>query len=354
MDIDAMIRQRLTQEASFAVSDLVETTGLTRQGLQGHLKNAMASGLIHRIGRGRGTRYERGDAWGHDRGAAGRDDRGDCVREGASSFERTSSTAGLDESEISKALLEWLDVESPSHTPEVEKVLDYAVSEIVNNAIDHSGAPLVSTRASVRDGVVDIVIEDEGMGVFERLCTGLGLDDHLHAIQELSKGRSTTAPEAHSGEGIFFTSKVVTRFELTANGLTWIVDNEIEDETIREADDRPGTRVTIRIRVDATVDIAEVFGRFTTDMAYDKTRCVIRLFEHGSRFVARSQAKRLMANLERFRVVEFDFKGIEQVGQGFVDEVFRVWANQHPETEIVPINMGRTVEFMVRRGLPRH
>ena len=339
MDVDAMIRDQLTQAASFAVSDLEEATGLTRQGLHRHLKKALASGLLRRIGRGRGTRYERGDHWTEE------------AREGSATFERTSSTAGLDESEISRAILEWLDGEIPSKTREVEKVLDHAISTIVSNAIDHSGAPQVSATASLRDGAVDVVIEDAGMGVFERLRAGLGLDDHLHAIQELSKGRSTTAPEAHSGEGIFFTSKVVEQFELTANGLTWIVDNEIGDETVREADHRAGTRVALRVRVDTTVEVADVFRRFRTDVAFDKTRCVIRLFEHGTRFVARSQAKRLMANLERFRVVEFDFKGVEQVGQGFVDEVFRVWARRHPETELVPVNMGKAVEFIVRRGL---
>jgi hypothetical protein len=64
------------------------------------------------------------------------------------------------------------------------------------------------------------------------------------------------------------------------------------------------------------------------------------------------RAKRLLANLERFREVILDFRGVEGVGQGFVDEVFRVWARDHPEVKLIPVEMNEAVEFMVRRGLP--
>ena len=78
---------------------------------------------------------------------------------------------------------------------------------------------------------------------------------------------------------------------------------------------------------------------------------MIRLFEHGVRFVSRSEAKRLVAGLERFREVILDFHGVEGVGQGFVDEVFRVWASAHPGTRLVPRDMNAAVEFMLRRGV---
>ena len=46
-----------------------------------------------------------------------------------------------------------------------------------------------------------------------------------------------------------------------------------------------------------------------------------------------------------------DFTGVKSVGQGFADEVFRVWARAHPETRLIPIAMQRTVAFMVERAL---
>lgn len=47
-----------------------------------------------------------------------------------------------------------------------------------------------------------------------------------------------------------------------------------------------------------------------------------------------------------------DFTGAEEMGQGFVDEVFRVWPAQHSRTTVVPLGMAGPVEFMVHSGLP--
>jgi hypothetical protein len=47
--------------------------------------------------------------------------------------------------------------------------------------------------------------------------------------------------------------------------------------------------------------------------------------------------------------VEVDFAGVTDVGQGFVDELLRVWPNAHPGKTVTPINMNPAVEFMVRR-----
>ena len=102
--------------------------------------------------------------------------------------------------------------------------------------------------------------------------------------------------------------------------------------------------------------LERVFSEYTSDpeeLKFDRTRGVVRLFEHGTRFVSRSEAKRLASGLQRFREVLVDFEGVEGVGQGFVDQLFRVWASAHPETKLIPVNMNRAVELMVRRGLPR-
>ncbi len=57
--------------------------------------------------------------------------------------------------------------------------------------------------------------------------------------------------------------------------------------------------------------------------------------------------------IEQVEEVILDFRGVTGVGQGFVDEIFRVWASAHPQVRLVPENMNEAVEFMVRRGLPR-
>jgi len=78
---------------------------------------------------------------------------------------------------------------------------------------------------------------------------------------------------------------------------------------------------------------------------------VVRLYAIGTEFVSRSQAKRLVHGLERFREVVLDFEGVDLVGQGFADEVFRVWARQHPEVRLIPTGMSEPIAFMVERAI---
>jgi len=91
----------------------------------------------------------------------------------------------------------------------------------------------------------------------------------------------------------------------------------------------------------------------STDHDFVCTRTVVRLFDIGVRFISRSEARRLLRGLERFSEVLVDLRGVQEVGQGFVDEVFRVWPSQHPEVTVRPMNMVGPVEAMVRRGLPK-
>jgi hypothetical protein len=53
----------------------------------------------------------------------------------------------------------------------------------------------------------------------------------------------------------------------------------------------------------------------------------VRLAKYGNdQLISRSQAKRLLARIELFKIVLFDFSGVETIGQAFADEIFRVFA----------------------------
>ena len=67
--------------------------------------------------------------------------------------------------------------------------------------------------------------------------------------------------------------------------------------------------------------------------------------------VSRSQAKRLLARLDKFEVVILDFEGVSAIGQAFADEIFRVFALKQSSTRIIPINMNEFVQEMVLRAL---
>lgn len=237
--------------------------------------------------------------------------------------------------------------------PLARQIAGYAVTEMVNNAIEHSGGDQVDVRLWIDDADIRVVIADNGVGVFERLRAGFDLEDEFAAIAELTKGKRTTDPTAHTGEGIFFTSKAVDLFVLESNGFRWTVDNERDDEAVGTSIVSEGTTVSMSLRLDTDRDLTSLFREFTEDHDFVRTRPVIKLFEVGTEFVSRSEAKRLLSGLEQFREVELDFRGVESVGQGFVDEVFRVWARSHSDTELIPTHMNEAVQFMVERGLPR-
>jgi len=50
-----------------------------------------------------------------------------------------------------------------------------------------------------------------------------------------------------------------------------------------------------------------------------------RLNKAQTEYISRAEAKRLVVNLEKFREVELDFGGVDLVGQGFANELFRVF-----------------------------
>lgn len=266
-------------------------------------------------------------------------------------WERVLKLKDLQEDEV------WRDLADELHdrlSPEGRSIAHYAFTEMLNNAIDHSGAETVRVRVWMSRFDVRFDVTDEGRGALPHLQARLQLEDVFDALGELTKGKTTTDPKRHTGEGIFFTSKAVDVFTLESAGLRWTVDNVRGDQAVGNSEIEQGTRVRWEMDPKTPRTLAEVFGAFTEDHEFTRTRTAVRLFSFGVRFVSRSEAKRLMRGLERFRHVLVDFSGVVEVGQGFVDEALRVWPNQHPGTKVEPVGMTGPVEFMVRRGLPAH
>lgn len=267
-------------------------------------------------------------------------------------WQRTLHLEGLREDVVWRELA--ADLVQDRLGTEARSIVGYAFTEILNNAIDHSGAHQVAVSAWVGLFEARFEVWDDGRGALAHIREVFALADLYDALGDLTKGKTTTDPERHTGEGIFFTSKAVDVFSLESDGIVWTVDNVRRDQAVGVSDVVRGTRV--RWELDPATDrsLTDVFAEYTDeDNAFTRTKTTVRLFGYGVRFVSRSEAKRLLRGLERFREVRVDFSGVEEVGQGFVDEVFRVWPSQNPRTSVVPLGMAGPVEFMVRRGLPR-
>lgn len=264
-------------------------------------------------------------------------------------WHQSFALAGLAEDEV------WHDLSAclPPMSQEARAIAAYAVTEMVNNAIDHSDGSEVDVTVRRSGPVLTFIVRDDGVGVFTRLCRTFGLPHAASAAAELTKGKRTSDPAHHSGEGIYFTSKAVDVFELAGDGIVWIADNRLGDNALGDSAVTTGTRVTLTLRTHGERALSAVFAIFGHDRQFTRSQPVIKLFEIGSEFVSRSEAKRLLAGMDAFETLTLDFRGVTVVGQGFVDEVFRVWPSEHRHIAIEPINMGPAVQFMVERGLPR-
>ena len=98
----------------------------------------------------------------------------------------------------------------------------------------------------------------------------------------------------------------------------------------------------------------EIFDEYTgDDFVFNKTKITVHLAKDylGHDFVSRSLAKRILMNVEKFKIIVLDFENIDNIGQGFADEVFRVFKNKNPDITIVPVNMNEKIEFMINRAM---
>jgi anti-sigma regulatory factor (Ser/Thr protein kinase) len=243
-----------------------------------------------------------------------------------------------------------------------QNVLDiwqYGFTEILNNAIEHSAghAVMIDVEQTVR--MTTIRISDNGEGIFQKLQRELGLEDERHAVLELAKGKMTTDPAHHTGEGIFFTSRMFDHFRILSGHVFFTHQreedphDEAEDWITESQDPAPGTAVFLALSNTASRTPQEVFDQFTSEGEYSFTKTVVpvRLAQYGDeKLVSRSQAKRLLARIDRFKVVLLDFEGVEMIGQAFADEVFRVFAEAHPHIELFAISVNTAVAHMIRRA----
>ncbi|MEI7868949.1 MAG: DUF4325 domain-containing protein [Candidatus Methylumidiphilus sp.] len=235
-------------------------------------------------------------------------------------------------------------------------ILHYGFTEILNNAIDHSGGVSVIIHVNLTASAVEIVIQDNGEGIFKKIKNALNLLDERESVLELAKGKLTTDPSRHSGEGIFFTSRAFDEFTIMSGGVLFNHVFGKDEDWIHEIGFNAvlGTSVHMSLNIHADRTLKSVFDQFTSgdDFAFSKTIVPVELAQYGNEaLMSRSQAKRVLNRIEKFKTVMFDFARVETVGQAFADEIFRVFANSHPDIELIPINANPNVQDMINRAL---
>jgi anti-sigma regulatory factor (Ser/Thr protein kinase) len=307
---------------------------ITVQAVNSHIRRLENEGWLTSTGTGKGKRYFLGD-----------------LREHKSLFPLSEA---LTEDGVWRNQYFFIFEDLPEN---IVDICHYGFTEMVNNVIDHSGGKHIYISARRDKEKIMIFVLDDGEGIFRKIKRLCDLDDERQALFELSKGKLTTDPDNHTGEGIFFTSRVFDEFEIDSKGVKFSHDDQFEFDYILETEfskNEAGTSVYMLLNRDSDRNIQTVFDDYAgpDEFQFNKTVIPVRLAQYGNeKLVSRSQAKRLLTRIERFQNVIFDFEGVSAIGQAFADEIFRVYANNHPGIILLPVNMEANVKKMVNRAV---
>jgi hypothetical protein len=235
-----------------------------------------------------------------------------------------------------------------------KKMFKYSFSEIVNNAIEHSQSQSIQIEVSQNPKYLSFSVADSGIGIFANIIQKSGLTDEMAGVQDLLKGKTTTNASSHTGEGIFFTSKMADLFLIESHHLKLRIDNSLPDVFVEQIEKKyVGTKVLWQASLTTTRQIEEVFSQYQSvpeTYSFDKTSVLVRLYAQDTEYLSRSQARRLLFGLEKFTSITLDFDQVTTIGQGFADEVFRVFSQNNPHISINYQNAIPPVEFMIKHS----
>lgn len=332
MDTKKRILKIMELSDSVSGPQLTEALGISRQALNKHLKVLIESGLVYKTGVTRGARYRKGP---------GR-------RPSMTAIHKIYPLTGLKEDEVFRQMRTALNL-SGRVSSNTYGLLEYAFTEMLNNAIDHSYSDDCRTRIFLGKYDAEFTIRDYGIGLFESIKTNFNLKNEGEAVGELLKGRSTTMAEKHSGEGIFFTSRIADYIRFKSHTATIAMTGGGQDVILTKNKFIQGTEVVFRLSRQSNRDLDKIFRQYAPeefDYKFEKTKITVKLFEED--YLSRSSAKRLLHGLDKFKEIVLDFSRVNSIGQGFADEVFRVFKKTHPAITVAAENTAEPVAIMIR------
>ena len=328
------IKKYITKNNSATGSEIANHLGLTRQAVNKHLKVLIENGDVQKTGKTKGAVYFHPGT--------------KLDKSGLSSFKRVYELAKLNEDIVFQEINYSLNLKK-NLRQNVFEIIQYAFTEMLNNAIDHSVSERCLVQVQLNHYDIKIFIRDYGIGIFYSIFTKFGLNDEYEAVGELLKGKTTTMRERHSGEGIFFTSKALEISTFRSHKTSLTFDTKDDDVLIAEQKHISGTEVNLQISRNSRKKLDAVFSQFAPEefgYSFQRTKVHIKLYVQN--LVSRSEARRLLTGLDKFKDIVLDFKDVKKIGQGFADEIFRVFRNRYPDISIKTENMSPAIEQMVK------
>lgn len=235
---------------------------------------------------------------------------------------------------------------------EVRRMAQHAFTELLNNAVDHSGGAWVTATLRQTATQMQLLLSDDGLGLFDKIAADFEIDDAQLAMFELGKGKLTSAPTRHTGRGLYFTARLADVFDLHANANAFQRrDWEPGGWRAARALLRRGTSIYLAIALDTPRTLDGVMRSASADGAgygFERTQVPLGLLAGATGVLeSRAQARRVGARLAQFQHVELDFSGVIDVGHAFADELFRVIPLQQHGLDLRPLNAPPRVATLI-------
>jgi biotin operon repressor len=305
---------------------------ISRQAVNRHLKVLIQKGIVVKEGHTKGARYSLPPGNGFT----------------PLTWKRTLLIKGLEEH------LVFRDVDVSIHLKKnlgenAYHIIQYAFLEILNNAIDHSECKTCEVHFSLDHYNCTFSVRDYGIGIFHSICSKYNIPNEISAAGELTKGKVTTAKDTHAGEGVYFTSKSGDMIIFRSHKIQLYFDNQEKDVFLMKRKMIRGTSVIFTVSRTTHRDLQEVFNQYSPeeyDFRFEKSKIFVKLFTKD--LISRSEARRILSGMEKFSEIVLDFSGVDSIGQGFADEIFRIFKNQHPNISISYENTKPIVMEMIK------
>ena len=339
MDLKETISEKIKANGQIKTADIIKITGFSREYINRFLRELRNKGKIILIGRANKAHYILADKKNLQK-----------AKSKILKIHKFLKNSNLSEDIVSEDIKRETGIFFNLKN-NIKRIVEYAFLEMLNNAIEHSRSKNVEIIVKRDLDNIRFDIVDFGVGVFNNIMKKRSLKSRMEAIQDLLKGKQTTAPDSHSGQGIFFTSRIADNFVLESSNKKLIFNNIVDDVFVNDIKDFKGTRVIFVISLNAIKRIKNIFDKYSGEFyEFNKTEVNIKLYKVDTDYISRSQARRVLVGLDKFKVIILDFKNVKTVGQSFADEIFRVWKRDHPKIEVKTINSNENIDFMINRA----
>ena len=232
------------------------------------------------------------------------------------------------------------------------EIVYFSMNAIMSNVKDHSKATKSYFKLFLNHDDLNIVIADNGIGIFKNIKSNLKLPSaHIAAI-ELAKSGLTTDPKNHSGDELYTVFHLFDNIKIESTEILLHFDYLDKSWNINQSKQANGTRIHLKINPSSKRTCLDIFKKIFNSK--QKTLSIpISLTRYGGLDLinSREQANYLLRNIEDYKIVNFDFKNIDLIGPAFADELIRKTNRINKSIIINWVNSNDMINIMLKRAL---